>query len=157
MAAPKELFKQKVNVSEVLANSYIKNFEFHTRNLINKHLLTIEDFGTTFEHQGRIFKIHGMTEGEHMIVTENIDGRIVFWECTTYFVQMKINRFYCEWKKVNGITIPLQKDYDLNRLYLPNHKASRRKKVSEEELPEDEPIMETYVEDTAENELEIED
>jgi hypothetical protein len=157
MAAPKELFKQKVNVSPVLAKSYVKNFEFHTRNLVNKHLLTTEDLGKTFEHQERTFTIHGMTENEHMIVTENIDGRIVYWECTTYFVQMKLERFYCIWQKVNGITITVPKEYDVNRLYLPNHKASRRKKVSEEELPEDEPIMETYVEDTVENELEIED
>lgn len=157
MAAPKELFKQKVNVSEVLSNSYVKNFEFHTRNLINKHLLTSEDLGTTFEHQGRTFTIHGMTENEHMIVTENIDGRIVYWECTTYFVQMKLQRFYCEWKKVNGITITVPKDYDLNRLYLPNHKSSRKKKSNDEELPEDEPMMETYVEDYSDDEFENED
>lgn len=160
MAAPKDLFRQKVNVSEVLSNSYVKNFAFNTRNLINKHLVGIEDVGVTFEHQGRTFTILGMTENEHMIVTEQVNGNTVYWETTTYFVQMKLNRFYCEWKKINGITITLQKDYDLNRMYLPSHKASRKKKVDDEaELVEAEEAANTvtFQEDFSEETFQNED
>ena len=158
MAAPKDLFRQKVNVNEVLTAYWHKCFAFNTRQLINKHLLSIEDVGISFEHQGRTFTILGMTENEHMIVTEQVDGRTIYWETTTYFVQMKLNRFYVEWKKVNGVTITVQKDYDIHRMHLPSHKASRKKRVDDEaELVDDETIMETYVEDTVEDDFQSED
>ena len=154
MAAPKELFKQKVNISPVLAQSYVKNFKFLTGHPINKHLLTAEDLGKQFEHQNRIFTILGMTGAEHLIVTEVVDGRTFHWEVTTHFVQMKLGRFYEEWKTApNGLRVTSQKVYELNDLYLPNPKPSRKKKETVEELPE-EPIMESYVEYEVENELE---
>jgi phage/plasmid-associated DNA primase len=89
-----------------------------------------------------------MTETEHMIVTEQVNGRTVYWETTTTFVQMKLKRFYVEWRKVNGVTLTFQKDYDINRMFLPPHKVSRKKKADEAKLVDDESIVETYVEDT---------
>ncbi len=147
MAAPKELFKQKVNVSKSLSDFYVKKFKHLTGHPINKHLLSVEDLGKTLEYQGRNFTIHGMTESEHVIVTEIVDGVTFYWETTSSFIQMRLGRFYDEWKTLpNGLKITSQKVYELNDLYLPNPKPSRKKKEVLDELPE-EPMMESYVED----------
>jgi hypothetical protein len=90
-----------------------------------------------------------MTENEHCMVTETIDGVTVYWETSTYFVQMNFGLFYFEWVKLpNGLTTTQTKNYEMHKLYLPAHKASRKKKVEEEEIiEEDEMVMETYVDD----------
>ena len=150
MAIPKELFRQKVNISTDLANSYVENFKFSTRHPINKFLLTDVDLGTQFVYQDRTFTIHGMTQSELIIVTEIVDGRLFYWEVTASFVQMRLGRFYTEWRNngVNGKTESLKKEYEINNLYLPSPKPSRKKKDTNDELPEDDFIMETYTEES---------
>jgi hypothetical protein len=149
MATTKDLMRQKVNVNEVLLNHWDKNMAFNLRNLINKWLIKYEDKGKSFEYQGRTFTLIGMTENEHCMVTETIDGVTVYWETSTYFVQMNFGLFYFEWVKLpNGLTTTQTKNYEMHKLYLPAHKASRKKKVEEEEIiEEDEMVMETYVDD----------
>ena len=142
--AIQRLMRQKINVSSIMLFEWKRNLEFNLRNLINKHLLTVEDLNTSFEHQDRIFTIIGMTESENVILSEEIDGELYYWECTSGFVQMKLNRFYVEWKKVNGIRVPFPMTYEDRKLYLANNRVYRKKK---EETEEEQPVMETYVED----------
>jgi hypothetical protein len=47
---------------------------------------------------------------------------------------------------IGGKRQPIQRSYDLNKIYLPSHKASRKKKTEDEPV-EDEAVTETYVED----------
>lgn len=154
MAAQRDLMRQKVNVTPGLIAHWEKNMEFHLRQIINRYLITKEDKGKSFEYQGRTFIILGMTENEHMILTEQVEGTTIYWEATPHFVQMRMGLFYCEWIKVNGITTTRNIEYNVSKLYLPSHKASRKKKVEEEEPIEDEMIMETYVEDDYSDESE---
>jgi hypothetical protein len=89
-----------------------------------------------------------MTEtSENMILSEVIDNETYYWECTSCFVQMKLNRFYVEWKKINGIRVPFPMVYEDRKLYLAPNRVYKKKK-EEEEIVEKEPVMETYVEDT---------
>lgn len=146
--AIQRLMRQKINVSSTMIFEWKRNMEFNLRNLINKHLLKVEDLNTSFEHQDRTFTIVGMTSSENVILSEEIDGELYYWECTPHFVQMKLNRFYVEWKKVNGIRVPFSMAYEDRKLYLTNNRAYRKKK---EETVEEEPVMETYVEDIYSN------
>jgi hypothetical protein len=143
--AIQKLMRQKINVSPTMLFEWKRNLEFNLRNLINKHLLKVEDLNTSFEHQDRIFTIVGMTESENVILSETIDNEIYYWECTSCFVQLKLNRFYVEWKKVNGVRVPFPMVYEDRKLYLANNRIYRKKK---EEVAEEEPVMETYTEDT---------
>jgi hypothetical protein len=142
--AIQRLMRQKINVSSTMLFEWNRNMKFNLRNLINKHLLTVNDYNTTFNHQDRTFTIIGMTESENVILSEEIDGELYYWECTSCFVQMKLNRFYVEWKKINGIRVPFPMVYEDRKLYLANNRVYKKKK---EETPEEEPVMESFVED----------
>lgn len=149
MAKERELMRQKINVTPVLSAHYQDQLNVYTQNLITKYLLGVDDIGTEFTHNGRTFKIHGMTANEHMVVTEEIEGNLIYWECSAHFVQMKLDRKYVEWKDLGGKSTPIEKDYEPLKMYLPILKASRKKVVSDEETS-DEPIMETYDDDSYE-------
>ena len=144
MAKERELMRQKVNVTPVLADHYQKQLNVFTQNLITKYLVSVDDIGTEFIHGDRTFKIHGMTANEHMIVTEEVDGETIYWECSAHFVQMKLDRKYVEWKDLGGKSTPIEKDYEPLKMYLPVLKASRKKAAVEEEEFPTEPIMETF-------------
>jgi hypothetical protein len=141
-----KLMRQKVNVSPIMLFEWKRYMEFNLRSLIHKHLLSMDDYEKEFEHQERTFKIVGMTEMEHVILEETIDGENFYWECTSEFVQLKLSRFYTEWKIINGIRVPFNALYDNRKLHLPINRLHRKKK-EEEPVIEEEPIMETYVED----------
>jgi len=141
--------RQKINVTPVLSAHYQDQLNVYTQNLITKYLLGVDDIGTEFTHNDRTFKIHGMTANEHMVVTEEIEGNLIYWECSAHFVQMKLDRKYVEWKDLGGKSTPIEKDYEPLKMYLPILKASRKKVVSDEETS-DEPIMETYDDDSYE-------
>jgi hypothetical protein len=149
MAKERELMRQKINVTPVLSAHYQDQLNVYTQNLITKYLLGVDDIGTEFTHNDRTFKIHGMTANEHMVVTEEIEGNLIYWECSAHFVQMKLDRKYVEWKDLGGKSTPIEKDYEPLKMYLPILKASRKKVVSDEETS-DEPIMETYDDDSYE-------
>jgi hypothetical protein len=58
---------------------------------------------------------------------------------------MCLGKFYFEWVKLtNGLTTTRTKNYETHKLYLPSHKASRKKKQEEE--PEEEYV--DYIEDS---------
>lgn len=155
MATPRELMRQKINVSPTLIEYYEKMYDLSVRNLINKWLLKKEDRGTTFEYKGRIFTIVGMTENEHCILSEIIDGTTVYWECTAHFVQYSLRRFYTEWIKMpNGKYMDRAKIYENSKLHLPLHKSRRKKKEEAEELVvEEEFQLESYFEDVYEDDF----
>jgi hypothetical protein len=140
-----KLMRQKINVSSIMLFEWKRNMEINLRSLIHKHLLSMDDYGIEFEHQDRKFTFIGMTETEHAIVEETIEGEKYYWECTAEFVQLKLNRFYTEWKIINGIRVPFNALYENRKLYLPINRIHRKKK--EEVVEEEEPLMETYVED----------
>jgi hypothetical protein len=148
--AIQKLMRQKINVSPIMLFEWKRNMEFNLRCLIHKHLLSKNDYQSEFIHQGRTFTIVGMTEMEHVIVEEIFEGEKYYWECTAEFAQMKLGRFYTEWKIINGIRIAVNAPYEDRKLYLPINRIQRKKKEEVEET--EDPIMETYVEDIHEEE-----
>lgn len=151
MNTQKQLMRQKVNVTPTTLAYWKRCMEKNLRCIINKWLIKAEDFGKTFEHQGRVFEIVGMTEtDENTILKEIIDETPVYWQATTDFVQSKLGMFYVEWTTVAGHKITKNRGYDLNSLYLPPNKPGRKKKAEAEE--EETPVMETYVEDNFDEE-----
>lgn len=154
MAKEKDLMRQKVNVTPGLIESWKKNMPFILRHLINPYLIKPEDAGKTFELNERTFTILGMTENDRMIVTEDFDGHIVYWECTTNLVQMCLGRFYHQYVELNGKETAVKQDYSISELHLPSLKDIRKKKEEvEETVDEDNSERElTYIEDTYQEE-----
>jgi len=159
MATQRDLMRQKVNVSPELIAYWEKCMDFNLRQIINRWLIKKEERGQSFEYQGRTFTLIGMTENEHCMLSETIDGVTAYWEATPHFVQMCMGKFYFEWVKLpNGLTTTRTKNYETNRLYLPSHKATRKKKQEDPE-PEEEYVdyneeytTESFVEDTYDDE-----
>jgi hypothetical protein len=149
------LMRQKVNVHSTLLEHYKKNMAHDLRNVIHKSLLNFEDYGLSFEHQGRNFEIYGFTENSHVILREIVNEESFYWECTQAFVQMKLGRINYRYVKVAGKPITIPMDYEIAQLLLPPVRATRKKAQEEEEdLPKDELETVTYTDDdyTEENE-----
>jgi hypothetical protein len=152
--AVQKLMRQKINVSPIMLFHWKKAMDINLGCLITKHLLTQKDYGNTFDHQDRTFKIIGMTESDNVILEESVNEEKFYWECTADFVQLKLGRFYTEYKMINGIRVPFNALYENRKLHLPVNRMYRKKKEDEETVVEEqEPIMETYVEDTLEESL----
>lgn len=132
----KPLMRRKINVSASQLAKWKSEYLFDIRNLINQSYLTEDDLGTTIEHQNREFQIIGMGESNHIMLKEIVNGESVYWECTRYFVQMKLERFNKEYKKLpGGKTTLIDIPYETSKLLLPpKGKKSKAKKEEADEI-----------------------
>lgn len=138
------LMRQKINVSSALLKKWKFDYHFHVRNIINPSLLKSKDFGTTFEHQGRVFEIIGMGESDSIMLRETRDEGIFYWECTKSFVQFKLGRFNKSYQKLpNGKTILVDIPYEENQLFL-HLKERKSTKNHDEDENELESMNEQY-------------
>lgn len=149
------IMRRKINVNETLLSTWRKNYFLEIRNLINSWLLKEEDLDQTFEHQDRTFKIVGSTEGSTIILEEIFENEKIYWECTRFFVQMKLLRFYQEYYKIKGILMTRNIRYSDNKLFLPP--IGKGKKSEKEEVEDEEDFQEEIlVSDFAFEELDTE-
>lgn len=128
------LMRQKINVTPRLVESWKENMTFEIQSLIHSQLLNTEDYGLKFKHQEREFEIVGMTKDALVMLREIVDEQPFYWECTSAFAQLKLDRKYYEWVEIAGIKTTQVMEYDRNRLFLPNRTAKRRIKKEEEEV-----------------------
>lgn len=136
MAKKPDLMRQKVNVTPGTVKSWEDEFRFFHRQPIHVSLLSVEDLTKTFTHQDREFTLIGMTANGHCMVTENVDGQLIYWECTRHFVQFKWERKNYQWVEIAGIRTTVPKDYETHKLNLPPIKATRKKPQQEEPAEE---------------------
>jgi hypothetical protein len=157
----RQIMRQKVNVSDVLIESWKANYLHDIRNLIHPSLMEKEDLGKTFEHQGRTFEIVGMSTGGTLMVRETREEGIFYWECTRQFVQMKLQRFNKEFYKLLGKLQTRMISYPENKLFLAP--LNKRAKKEEEEViddrydgneDDDSPAMVSYSDDNYDDETE---
>jgi hypothetical protein len=156
----RQLMRQKINISDILIESWKSNYLHDIRHMIHPSLMKEEDLGTIFEHQGRTFEILGMSIGGSIMLRETREEGVFYWECTRQFVQLKLERYNREFFKINGKLMTRDIPYPEIKLYL----APLNRKLKKEELVDDgytdeneDELMETeiqYVEDDYDNESE---
>lgn len=122
----KDLMRRKINVSNTLLNHWKENFMKFHRNIINKSLLNSGDLGSVFEHQDRLFTLVGMTTNGTMMVSEEVDQNLVYWECTRNFVQQCLGVYNEEFSKGKWYEI----SYPQDTLYLPAILKRRAQRVN---------------------------
>lgn len=128
----RQLMRQKVNISEVLIESWKANYLHDIRNMIHPSMMEETDLGTTFEHQNRHFEIIGLTISGTLMLRETREEGIFYWEATRSFVQMKLGRLNKEFYKVAGKLQTREIPYQESKLYL----APLNHRIKKEEQPE---------------------
>lgn len=139
----RQLMRQKINVSDVLIESWKANYLHDIRHMIHPSLMKPEDIGTTFEHQGRTFEILGMSIGGSLMLRETREEGVFYWECTRQFVQLKLERFNQEFFKIKGKLMTRDISYPEVKLYL----APLNRKLKKEEEPVDDRYTDEYYEE----------
>jgi hypothetical protein len=145
----KVIMRQKVNVNDALLKSWVDNFLFEHRQIINPSKLTEEDLGLVFEHKDRHFEIIGMSSSGTVMLRETREEGIFYWECTRFFVQMKLARFVQEFYKIKGKLQTRSIAYPEPKMYLsPLNVKPKKEEEPEEDLNEEISEMVSFVEDS---------
>jgi hypothetical protein len=126
MAKPetRELMRRKINSdSAELHKKWVELYRLELRQPIHASLLKEEDLDQHFEHQGRTFQIKGLTiAGTVMLYEPQFDA---YWEATRHFVQMKLDRWNQEFRRIAGTTQLRTIPYPEHKLFLPPIKKQR--------------------------------
>lgn len=104
--------KQRVNITPQILENWQKEFKRQTSAIISKFLLKEKHLGQKIpfieeDESVRYFTIMGMTDQEHIILEEELNGTIFYWECTYQLTQFKLglyNKSYEE--REDSVEIP---------------------------------------------------